>query len=120
MYYEDSYMQARTYLGRVREAKESIDMLEKRISLRAEIGADVSDLEDELANANDALKVRRADVADMVSRLGKPNVQMVLLLRYVELKTWEQIATEMDRSIRSVQSLHGSGLVQLEAMLAIA
>ena len=117
MFYEETYMAARDYLGRVREAKETIDVLEKRMALRREIGADVEELEGELANARDVLKVRKADTAEMISRLGKAKVQMVMLLRYVELKTWEQVAEEMDLTVRQVQSLHGAGLVSLEERL---
>ena len=115
--FEDTYMAARNYLGGVCEAKESIDMLEKRISLREEIGADTSELEGELNNARDVLKVRKADTAETISRLRGVRVQMVLVLRYVELMTWDQIAEEMNLSVRSVQSIHGNGLEQLDERL---
>ena len=118
MYYTDNYMTARNYLDRVREAKHTIDVLEKRISLKREIGVDVEGLEGELANARDVLKVRKADTAETISHLETAKVQMVMLLRYVELKTWEQIAEEMDITVRGVQSLHGAGLSSLEERLA--
>ena len=118
--FEDTYMAAREYLGRVREAKESIDILEKRISLREEIGVETDELEKELENARDVLKVRKADTAETISRLNGVRIQMVLMLRYVEMMTWEQIAEEMNLSVRSVQSIHGGGLVQLDERLMAA
>lgn len=118
MFYEDNYMAARNYLGLVREAQETIDVLEKRISLRGEIGVDNSELEGELANARDVLKVRKADTAETISRLKGTRVQLVMMKRYVDLETWEKIAEDLDMGIRSVQSIHGGGLVQLEERLA--
>ena len=116
--FDDTYMTARNYLDLVREAKETIDVLEARISLRKEIGAETEELEGELANARDVLKVRQADTADTISRLKGSRIQLVLLKRYVELKTWEQIASEMDCTVRRAQSIHGGGLVQLEERLS--
>ncbi len=115
--FDDTYMMARNYLGLVREAQETIEMLEKRIGLRSEIGVGTEELEKELANARDVLKVRKADTAETISRLNGTRVQLVMMKRYVELKSWEQIAGEMDLGIRTVQSAHGGGLVQLEKRL---
>ena len=42
--FDDTYMTARNYLDLVREAKETIDVLEARISLRKEIGAETEEL----------------------------------------------------------------------------
>ena len=117
MFYEDSYMTARSYLAMVREAQETIDVLEKRIELRSEIGTDSEELGAELADARSALKVRKADAADTISRLKGPRVQLVMLKRYVDLETWEQIAEELDTGVRTVQSIHGDGLAQLEKQL---
>lgn len=119
MYYEDSYMTARNYLGLVREAQGIIEVLEKRIDLREAIGADNGELEGELANARDVLKVRKADTAETISRLMGASVQLVMMKRYVEFKTWDQIAEEMDLGVRAVQSIHGDGLVQLEKKLSM-
>lgn len=115
--FDDTYMEARDYLGLVREAQETIEVLEKRIELRSEIGVETEELEKELANARDVLKVRKADTADTISRLKGTRVQLVMLKRYVDLESWEQIAEEMDLGIRTVQSAHGGGLVQLEKRL---
>ena len=107
-------MRTRNYLGLVREVQGQIEMLEKRIALRREIGLDCRELEDELANARDVMKVRKADTTDTISRLKDYGVQKVLVLRYVDLKSWEQISEEMERSIRTVHKLHGKGLLQLD------
>lgn len=117
MMYEDTYKEARDYLTRVRDAQDTIDVLEKRIALRAEIGLDNDELEAELANARDTLKVRKADTAETISRLKGPRVQLVMMKRYVDLMSWEEIAQEMDLGVRAVQSTHGGGLVQLEELL---
>ena len=44
-------------------------------------------------------------------------VSATMIKRYVDLETWEQIASEMDMTVRAVQSLHGYGLVEMEAQL---
>ena len=116
--FEDSYMAARNYLGLVREAHETVEVLEKRISLRSEIGVENEELEGELANARDVLRVRRADTAETLSRLKGARVQLVMIKRYVDLETWEEIAEDLDLGVRAVQSVHGAGLVQLEERLA--
>lgn len=117
MMYEDTYKEARDYLARVRDAQDTIDVLEKRIALRAEIRLDNDELEAELANARDVLKVRKADTAETISRLKGPRVQLVMMKRYVDLLSWDEIAQEMDLGVRAVQSTHGGGLVQLEELL---
>ena len=111
-------MRTRKYLSLVRETQGQIEMLEKRIALREEIRMDCHELEGELANARDVLKVRKADIADTISRLKGFDVQKVMLLRYVDLKSWERIAEEMERSIRTVHKLHGKGLFQLDERFA--
>jgi DNA-directed RNA polymerase specialized sigma24 family protein len=115
--FEDTYVNARNYLGQVKETQEMVDILEKRISLRKEIGIETDELEEELVEAREDLKVQKSNTAESLSRLSRPNVALVMIKRYVDLETWVQIAQEMDMTVRSVQSLHGYGLVEMEAQL---
>ena len=115
--FEDSYVKARNYLGQVKETQEAVDILEKRISLRKEIEIETDELEVKLAEARDDLKVQKSNTAESLSRLSRPNVALVMIKRYVDLETWEQIAQEMDMTVRAVQSLHGYGLVEMEGRL---
>ena len=94
--FEDSYVKARNYLGQVKETQEAVDILEKRISLRKEIEIETDELEVELAEAREDLKVQKSNTAETLSQLSRPNVALVMIKRYVDLETWEQIAQEMD------------------------
>jgi len=41
----------------------------------------------------------------------------VMMRRYIDLKTWDQIAEDLDVGVREVQKLHGKALPILDGML---
>lgn len=115
--YEDSFMTAREFLGMVREAAQRIEVLERRIAYRQELGEDAVDLEAELETENRKKLTRANAVMDAISRLRKADQQTVMMKRYVDLKSWEEIAADMDIGIREVQKLHGRALPFLDELL---
>ena len=115
--YEDSFMTAREFLGMVREDAQRIEVLERRIAYRQELGEDAVDLEAELETENRKKLTRANAVMDAISRLRKADQQTVMMKRYVDLKSWEEIAADMDIGIREVQKLHGRALPALDEML---
>jgi len=115
--YEDSFMTAREFLGMVREDAQRVEVVERRIAYRQELGEDAVDLEAELETENREKLTRANAVMDAISRLRKADQQTVMMKRYVDLKSWEEIAADMDIGIREVQKLHGRALPALDEML---
>ena len=58
-----------------------------------------------------------ADIMLMVDRLEDPDERRVLMLRYIDRKTWIQIACAIPCSERAVYYLHGRALRHLDEIL---
>lgn len=50
------------------------------------------------------------EVRQLVDLVEKPELRIVLQMRYLNYKTWEQIATELGYSWRQMHRLHGRAL----------
>ncbi|GHU48823.1 hypothetical protein FACS1894127_0320 [Clostridia bacterium] len=72
-----------------------VDMME----LETDIKADISFLID-----------LKREVMRLIKRVGSPECQTLLELRYLCFKTWEQIAVELDYGIDNVFRLHRRAL----------
>ena len=116
--YEDTFMTAREFLATVREAAQRIEVLERRIAYRQELGEDAVDLEVERETAEREKLTHANEVMDAISHLRKADQQTVMMKRYVDLKSWEEIAADMDIGVREVQKLHGRALPFLDELLA--
>ena len=116
--YEDTFMTAREFLATVREAEQRIEVLERRIAYRQELGEDAVDLEAELETENREKLTHANEVMDVISHLRKADQQTVMMKRYVDLKSWEEIAADMNIGVREVQKLHGRALPFLDELLA--
>ena len=46
----------------------------------------------------------------MIDAVGDPVCKAILELRYLSFKSWDEIADEMDCSLRNVHYLHGKAL----------
>ena len=115
--YEDTFMTAREFLATVREAAQRIEVLERRIAYRQELGEDAVDLEAERETAEREKLTHANEVMDAISHLRKADQQTVMMKRYVDLKSWEEIAADMDIGVREVQKLHGRALPFLDELL---
>lgn len=62
----------------------------------------------------------KAEVAAGVMRLPAGTLREILLLRYVSVMTWEQIAVTMDLSYRHVCRLHGDALEEIKKILPMS
>ena len=65
----------------------------------AEIGSDI-----------DALVDLKADITHRIKQINCPEYQLVLELRYLCFKSWEEIALQMGYDVRHVFRLHGEAL----------
>ena len=126
-YSRKQFSRLKQFLYQIRDKKSSIRMLEQRISYRE----DLMDCMDEPASEHAAVealreKQRQADadlakaivtVSDAICRLENVSQQTVLSKFYIEGKTWNCIALEMDKPVRWVQKVHGRALPLLDGIL---
>ena len=73
------------------------------VDLQQEIGKDIEDL----------LNMKR-DIMERIGKLEDPEQQMILELRYIDCRAWEQIADDMDFSMNNVFVLHREALENFE------
>lgn len=118
------FWETKKYLHRVRDGVRKCALLKQRIELRKldpdeNIYADTDELEHELNAAEQMVNEEKIKMTDLISRLPDVNQQMVITQRYVNLKTWDQIADEMHTNVRIVQKIHGKALPALEKMIGV-
>lgn len=59
----------------------------------------------------------KTEIIRAVERVENPTLRAVLMARYVNFKTWEQIAVEMSYSYMHVCRLHGRALVEVRDVI---
>ena len=79
------------------------DIIVKMIDLESEINADLNRLID-----------LKHEIITVVKCVDNPEYQTLLELRYLCFKTWEEIAVEINWSIRQVYYMHGEALKQVD------
>ena len=71
-------------------------------------------MEDMIDREVDRLYSVKQEILEVVLRLGDTRYQDLLMKRYVDIKTWEQIAVEMNYTYRRITQLHGEALKAAE------
>ena len=56
----------------------------------------------------------KEEITEKIQEIPDMKLQQVLEMRYVSLKTWEEIADTMDRTVSSVYKLHALGLAAMK------
>lgn len=79
--------------------------------------AEMADLEATLTDEMSGLYVRRMRIITQLGKLKSHKHQLLLQKRYIECKSWEHIAVEMDITWRHCYRLHGSALAEFEQVL---
>ena len=79
--------------------------------------AEMADLESTLTSEMSGLYMRRQKIIVQLGKLKSHKHQVLLQKRYIECKTWETIAYEMDITWRHCYRLHGSALAEFEEVL---
>ena len=134
-------MEARNYLESYKQIQTRINVLQAEIQrLRTEaesvsinldgmpkgtanddklsrIVADMADLESTLITEMSGLYTKRIRIITLLGMLKNHSHQTILHKRYIECKTWETIAYEMDISWRYCYMLHGSALAEFQHLL---
>lgn len=83
----------------------------------SEAVAKLVDLEAEIDREVDCFVSARNEVTKTIDKVDNAKLHKVLNLRYVEFKTWEQIACDMGISYQWVCKLHGIALQAVEKIL---
>ena len=134
-------MEARNYLESYKQIQTRINVLQAEINrLRTEaesvsinldgmpkgtanddklsrIVADMADLKSTLITEMSGLYTKRIRIITLLGMLKNHSHQTILHKRYIECKTWETIAYEMDISWRYCYMLHGSALAEFQHLL---
>ena len=79
--------------------------------------SEMADLESTLTEEMSGLFIRRMHIISNLGKLKNHKHQLLLQKRYIECKSWEAIAYEMDISWRYCYMLHGSALAEFENIL---
>ena len=111
------FIETREFLQQVRDQKRRVDLIESRIQYRKEAGLDTSEAEQELSAAQEKLKRVTAEVAEEISKLYNVNLEMVMVKRYIETLSWDEVAKTLDIKMRTVQKFHGRALPRLQRIL---
>ena len=111
------YIETRGYLQQVRDEKHRVDLIKNRIRYRKEAGLDTSEAEQELAAVRDKLKLVKAEVAEEISKLYNVNLEMVMVKRYIDTLSWDDIAKTLDLKMRTVLKFHGNALPRMRRIL---
>lgn len=82
--------------------------------------ARIIDLEAEIDRDIDRYVAAQQEISATLDKLNDPDQLHVLHMRYVQNKTWEQIAHEMGFCYRWICTLHGRALQEIEKILTSA
>ena len=79
--------------------------------------AEMADIEATLTDEMSGLYVSRMRIITQLGMLKSHKHQLLLQKRYIECKSWEHIAVEMDITWRHCYRLHGSALAEFEKIM---
>ena len=83
-------------------------------SKMADAVAKIADLKNQIAEDTDRLVDIKVRSAHAIKAVDNVDLQLLLELRYLCYHTWEQIAIEMNCTVRNVQILHGKALERIK------
>ena len=115
--FEETFMTARTVLGRVKELTNQLEVSRRRAEYKAELGEDIREIEARQKNLEQSILEWKSSILEILTQLPTAMQATVMMKRYIDLKTWEQIAEDLDVGVREVQKLHGKALPILDGML---
>ena len=112
-------------LAELREERESIsinlDGMPHGTSLSdktARLAAQLADAEEEIIELRSEAWSIRMEIVRTLNRIQTPEYNTLLYLRYIEGKTWEQIAVEMHYTYQWVAGpLHGRSLQEVDKII---
>lgn len=85
----------------------NIDRMEKAI-------IKIMDMEKEISEEVDALLDLKNEIAQCIKKVEDIDCQLILEFRYLCFMSWEDIAAEMNFTVRNIHILHGKALKMIE------
>ena len=79
-------------------------------SSMADVVVKIVDLQHEINDDIDRLGDLKREIITVIKSVDDPEYQILLELRYLCFKTWEQIAVEMNYRVRNLYNLHDEAL----------
>lgn len=80
-------------------------------------GAKLADMRKEAEYLWEEQQKIRKSIERTLYRLKNAEQFAVLWAKYIELKDWPEIADEQDRTVRTVQRIHGQGLKEVSEII---
>jgi len=80
----------------------------------------IIDLEKEINEDIDRLVSLKADIMETISKINDPICQLLLEMRYINGKTWDEVAMDLGFDRRWVLRLHGGALKEIEEKMKYA
>ncbi len=111
------FMATRNWLKCVLELNEEIDSVRERIDAATLNALDTDDLYEELFALKREKMTRQKEMKKLISKVPRYIYRQVLTLRYVEGKTFEQVACELMIPIGVVMNHHGICLPEMQDVL---
>ena len=87
---------------------------------RMDVVARIVDAERELDERIDRMIALRAEIQDTIDRVQDARMRVLLELRYLNGRTWEEVAEEMNYTTRNVYNLHSAALKAVAPLIAEA
>ncbi len=83
----------------------------------AELAVKIADAEREIVEQRTQAFHKLREVESVIKQVPYERQRIVLHTRYIERKTWESIAAELDISLRNTYELHGRALKSIQKIL---
>lgn len=80
--------------------------------------ARIVDAENRVSDELEMLEATEREVVNTISAVHDATLSTLLYERYINGKTWEQIAVSMNYTYRRVTQLHGAALILVEQIIA--
>lgn len=77
----------------------------------------IIELKKEINNDIDRLIDIKREISNIISNINDPSYQLILEMRYVNNRDWEEIAEEIGYDIRWTLKLHGRALKEVDEIL---
>ena len=82
----------------------------RNIHKMEDIIAKIVDLENEINDDIDKLVDLKAEITTVIKEVDDPELQSLLEQRYLNFRTWEQIAVDMGYNVRHLYRMHDKAL----------
>ena len=121
---KDWFGETKRYLHRISDGERRTDLLRRRVELLdavtdpdEELSAYRDELHKKLEKAEQDMKRVTVEILELIGQLPSANQQLVITRKYVDQKSWRDIAEELNLPVRVVQMLHGRALLKLKRIL---